>query len=247
MSAGSIFPRTDWAGLGKASGDEVQLDHLIRLYWQPLKIFLLAAFPTLHNQADLLLQDFAQDRILKEGWLLKADQNRGRFRDFLKSSLRNFVLDYLNRAELRNPPVSLDDDREPGLVNIEAQEASPQEAESFDLAWARTVIAETLRRMKEDCKNPAADQPRRTYIWELFRVRMLDPIFHEVEPPPYEQLIERFQLKSPTDASNTLLSAKRIFKAHLNKVIQEYAGQDAATTAEIQALEEFLGRLAGRG
>jgi hypothetical protein len=30
-------------------------------------------------------------------------------------------------------------------------------------------------------------------------------------------------------------------------VIQEYAEQDAATTAEIQALEEFLGRLARRG
>ena len=221
------------------------MDRLIRLYWQPLKIFLLAAFPTLHNQADLLLQDFAQDRILKEGWLLKADQNRGRFRDFLKSSLRNFVLDYLNRAEVRNPPVSLDDEREPGVVNIEAPSASVQETEAFDLAWARTVIAETLRRMKADCNNPAADQPRRTYIWELFRVRLLDPIFHDAEPPPYELLIERFHLKSPTDASNTLLSAKRIFKAHLNQVIQEYAGQDAATTAEIQALEEFLGRLAG--
>ena len=46
-----------------------QLDQLIRLYWQPLKIFLLSAFPSLHNQAETLLQDFAQDRMLKEGWL----------------------------------------------------------------------------------------------------------------------------------------------------------------------------------
>jgi hypothetical protein len=241
----SIFPRTDWAGLGQTTGDLARLDQLIRLYWQPLKIFLLAAFPALHNQAETLLQDFAQDRILKEGWLLKADQQRGRFRDFLKSSLRNFVLDYLNRAEVRNPPVSLDDperQQEPVVANLPADSA--EETEAFDLAWARTVIAETLRRMKADCKNPAADQPRRTYIWELFQVRLLDPIFHDVEPPPYEQLIERFQLKSPTDASNTLLSAKRIFKAHLNEVIHEYAGQDAATAAEIQALGEFLGRIA---
>ena len=40
------------------------------------------------------------------------------------------------------------------------------------------------------------------------------------------------------------LSAKRIFKAHLSRVIQEYAGQDAATAKEIQALEEFIERLA---
>lgn len=239
-STGSIFPQTDWAGLGKAAANEAHLDQLIRLYWQPLKIFLLAAFPGLHNQADLLLQDFAQDRMLKEGWLLRADQNRGRFRDFLKTSLRNFVLDYLNRTEVRNPPVSLDElQQEPA--------AADRQAEEFDLAWARTVIAETLRRMEADCRNPAAEQPRRTYIWEMFRLRLLEPVFNDVESPPYDQLIERFQLKSPTDASNTLLSAKRIFKAHLNQVIQEYAGQDAATAAEIKALEDFLGRLAKKG
>jgi hypothetical protein len=60
-------------------------------------------------------------------------------------------------------------------------------------------------------------------------------------------LINQFGLKSPIDASNTLLSAKRIFKAHLSKVIEEYAGQDAATAIEIQALKDFLVRLAKRG
>jgi hypothetical protein len=188
-ASNSIFPRTEWSVLGKtaSNSDQERLDQLIRLYWQPLKIFLLSAFPGLHNQAETLLQDFAQDRMLKEGWLLKADQNRGRFRDFLKTSLRNFVLDYLNRAEVRNPPVSLDDPKrqqEPVVANIQADSA--EETEAFDLAWARTVIAETLRRMEADCKNPAAEQPRRTYIWELFRARLLDPVFHDAEPPPYD-------------------------------------------------------------
>jgi DNA-directed RNA polymerase specialized sigma24 family protein len=239
-SVGSIFPRTDWAGLVKAPGDEVRLDQLIRLYWQPLKIFLLASFPTLRDQAESLLQDFAQDRMLKEGWLLRADQNRGRFRDFLKTSLRNFVLDHLNRADVKNAPVSLDDlPQEPAQAETQSQ----TEAEAFDLAWARTVLAETLRRMEVDCKNPAAEQPRRSYIWEMFRLRLLDPVFEDTEPPPYDELIGRFGLKSPSEASNTLLSAKRIFKTHLNQVIQEYSGQDAATVAEIKALEEFLVRL----
>jgi hypothetical protein len=240
-STGSIFPRTDWAELGKAAADDVRLDQLIRLYWQPLKIFLIATFPTLQNQADTLLQDFAQDRILKEGWLLRADQNRGRFRDFLKASLRNFVLDHLSLVEVKNPPVSLDE------LEQELPQAAADHSEAFDLAWARTVLAETLRRMELDCKNPQEEQPRRTYIWEMFRLRLLEPVFNDAEPPAYEEMIERFSLKSPTDASNTLLSAKRIFKVHLNRVIKEYAGQDAAATTEIQALEDFLGRLAKRG
>ena len=240
VSKESLFPRTDWADLGKAAQAEpAPLDRLVRLYWQPLKIFLLTTFPSLHSQADILLQDFAEDKLLQEGWLQKADQDRGRFRDFLKTSLRNFVLNRLNLAENKNPPLPLDE--------LEHELPEPAAvAEAFDLAWARTVLVETLRRMEADCKDPAADQPRRGHIWEIFRLRILEPVFNDATPPAYDQLIEQFGLKSPTDASNTLLSAKRIFKAHLNQVIREYAGKDAATATEIQELEKFLGRLAAR-
>lgn len=239
-SRSSIFPRTDWADLGKAAQAEpAPLDRLIRLYWQPLKIFLTATFPNLRDQADLLLQDFAEDKLLQEGWLGKADQNRGRFRDFLKTSLRNFVLNRLSLKEARHPAIPLED--------LEHELPEPESAsEAFDLAWARAVLSETLRRMEADCKDPQADQPRRSQIWELFRVRLLEPVFDGTPVPAYEALIERFGLKSPTDASNTLLSAKRIFKSHLNEVIKEYAGKDAATAAEVKAIEDFLARLAAR-
>jgi hypothetical protein len=240
-SPSSIFPRTDWAELAKATeGDEARLDRLIRLYWTPLRIFLVATFPALRDQAETFLQDFAEDKMIKQSWLKQADRNRGHFRDFLKTSLRNFTLDRLNRAEVRHAPASLDE--------LEHELPAPEVAsEGFDLTWAQTVLAETLRRMETDCKDPAADQPRRSYIWEMFRIRLLDPLFNDAPQVPYEQLIEKFELRSPTDASNLLLSGKRIFKAHLNRVIQEYAEQDAATAMEIQALEEFLGRLATKG
>jgi hypothetical protein len=237
-TTGSIFPRTDWAELSKAADAQpVPLDRLIRLYWQPLRIFLLTTFPTLKDEADTILQDFAEDKMLKEGWLRKADQERGRFRDFLKTSLRNFVLNRLNRADVKNAPLSLDD--------LEREVPEPAAAaEEFSLEWARAVLAETLRRMEADCKDPAQEQPRRTYIWEMFRIRLIDPIFHDAPQMPYDQLVERFGLKSPTDASNTLLSGKRIFKSHLERVIREYAGQDAAAAVELRELEEFLQRLA---
>lgn len=238
--ASSIFPRTDWAGLGQAANaDEARLDALIRLYWAPLRVFLVATFPSLREQAEVLLQEFAEDKILKEGWLRRADRKRGKFRDFLKTSLRHFVLDRLNRAENRHAPLSLDD--------LEQEVAGPPAAaEEFDLTWVRAVLAETLRRMEADCRNPAADQPRRSFIWEMFRIRLIDPLLNDAAQTPYEELIEKFQLKSPTDASNLLLSGKRIFKAHLSGVIKEYAEHDAATAAELEALETFIGRLAAR-
>ena len=80
----------------------------------------------------------------------------------------------------------------------------------------------------------------------MFRIRLIDPVLNDAPQTPYEELIERFGLKSPTDASNMLLSGKRIFKMHMAKVIKEYAEHDAATAAEIQALEEFVAHLAKR-
>ena len=240
-SASSIFPRTEWTELGRVGeSDEARLDRLIRRYWAPLKIFLVATFPSLREHAEVLLQEFAEDKILKKGWLQRADRNRGQFRDFLKMSLKNFVLDRLDRAEVKNPPVSLDD--------LEHEMPGPETpSEEFDLTWTRTVLAETLQRMEADCKNPEEDQPRRSHIWEMFHIRLLEPVFNDAPQVPYDQLIERFHLKSPTDASNMLLSGKRIFKAHLGRVIKEYTEQDAATAAEIQALEDFVTRLAKRG
>jgi DNA-directed RNA polymerase specialized sigma24 family protein len=236
-SPGSIFPRTDWAELSRAaSAEPAPLDRLIRLYWQPLKIYFIATFPSLQSQADELLQDFAGDKLLKDGWLGKADQTRGRFRDFLKTSLRNFVLDRLSRADVKNPPLSLDE------LEQEIPESETSE-EEFDLAWARAVLAEVLRRMETDCTRPGKDQPRRSCIWEMFRIRLLEPVFNNTPQVPYDQLVERFGLNSPLEASNTLLSAKRIFKGHLDDVIREYAGRDAATDLEVQALKDFLARL----
>ena len=241
QQASSIFPRTDWAELGKAAeGDEARLDRLIRQYWAPLRIFLVATFPDLKDQAEVLLQEFAEDKILKRGWLQRANRDRGQFRNFLKTSLRNFILDRLSRTEVKHAPVPLEELEH----ELPAEDAA---SEAFDQMWARTVLAETVRRMEADCKNPTADQPRRSYIWEMFRIRLLDPIFDDVRPVPYEQLVERFGLRSPTDASNMLLSAKRIFKMHLNNVIKEYAEQDAATAMEVQALEDVILRMAKRG
>jgi len=203
-----------------------------------MRIFVVATFPSLRNRADELLQEFAEDRILKEGWLRRADRSRGRFRDFLKSSLRNFVLDRLRRD--RTQPGSLED--------LQCEPPAPEEpSEQFDLMWVRTVLAEALRQMEADCRDPGAAQPHRTRIWDMFRIRILDPIFNDLAPVPYDQLVKRFELKSPTEASNMLLSAKRMFKTHLERVIAAYAGADRATADEIRALDSFLQGLEKRG
>ena len=212
------------------------------LYWAPLRIFLVATFPSLKDQADLLLQDFAEDKILKKGWLQRADRQPRQVPRFPQDQPAQFCA---------GPP-------EPGGVqtrrrcrwrNWSRSRPRPDApSEEFDLTWARTVLARDLAahggRLQGPVGRPAA---ARATSGRCSASGCWSRCSRTTAPPPYEQLIERFGLRSPTDASNLLLSAKRIFKTHLARVIQEYAEQDAATAAEIQALEEFLARLAKRG
>lgn len=230
----SLFPNTRWTQVNRAGGkSQLDLDLLIRQYWLPLKVYFGYSFPNLKNDADSWVQDFAEDKILREGWLLLADKNRGKFRNFLKSSLRNFVLDRLKKNKTSQNPVSLHE----LTYELEAEEAS---SEAFDLAWVRAILVQALERMENDCKDVKADQPHRTHIWELFKYRILQPAFEGGNPMPYDSLVELFSLRSPSEAANMLFSAKRIFRSHLQEVIRKYEMGDKAVANEIRELEQFL-------
>ena len=232
----SAFPKTEWSQVAKAADLETEsLDRLIRRYWLPLKIYLAAVFPSLRGDAELWLQDFAQDKIIREGWLRKSDRAKGRFRSFLKISLRNFVLDRLRVSAANGEHIELDE-------NSQAEPGRAPE-ELFDLTWTKVVLVDALSRMEKDCKDPKADQPRRTVIWEVFQVRLVRPLLEDANPPAYDALVETFQLRSPSEASNLLLSGKRIFRLHLRDTIREYAASDIAIASELAELELFVDRL----
>ena len=231
----SCWPATDWSGVGHAASavgkDPARLNDLILMYRLPLAVYLRSTFPALTSQADEFLQDFAQDKILKEGWLGHAERGRGRFRDFLKASLRNFVRGRLRRAA--NSPVSLDEmEYEPP-----AQGASD---ELFDLSWIRTLVSETLVRMERDCRTPGKGQPKRAHIWEVFQLRVVHPELEGAAPVGYEDVVSRFGLVSPSEAHNMLATAKRMFARHLNGVIAEYEGEGQAARFELEEIKRSL-------
>jgi hypothetical protein len=117
-------------------------------------------------------------------------------------------------------------------------------AEAFDLNWVRAILAAVLKRMEAECKGPAKDQPRRSQIWEVFRLRLLHPILEDAEPIEYEELVARLGIVAPSDAQNMLATAKRIFTRHLGAVVADYEQGGASVKAEIEELKRFLSRLA---
>src|SRR5436309_15965884 len=81
------------------------------------------------------------------------------------------------------------------------------------------------------------------HIWKIFEVRVLRPALDGVDPPPYDQLISEFGLKSPAQATNALATGKRMFARHLRAVIAQYETGDKAVRAEIDSLRVFLNNL----
>ena len=83
----------------------------------------------------------------------------------------------------------------------------------------------------------------RSAYWSVFDCRVVAPIFDGVEALPYDQVVERFGFRSPTEASNALVTAKRMFVRALRAVVAEYARDEDGIDREIEELRAILSRV----
>jgi DNA-directed RNA polymerase specialized sigma24 family protein len=97
-----VFPVTQWsmvinAGEGSESRAGLALETLCRQYWYPLYTFLRRQGKT-HHDAEDCTQEFLA-RMLSQNGVAKAKPERGRFRTFLLTSLRNFMTNEWQRGQ----------------------------------------------------------------------------------------------------------------------------------------------------
>ena len=234
------FPPTDWmlvkaAGESPASEKRIALENVLVCYLPVLRIYLRNRFRVSEDQASDWLQSFVLRKVLEKDLIAQADARRGKFRTFLVSALNNFVIQQMrhDRSSLRcclGEVVPLED-----LPESAPSAVHSQKVETFDIAWARRVLAEALDRMKRYCAGSGQAE-----VWGVFESRLLNPLLDGVEPPDYEQLVATYGLHSPSQASNLLITAKRVFGRMLWSVIGEYAGDELAIQQEIQDLKAIL-------
>jgi len=233
------FPTTQWSLVGRVGQDDPQarreaLDRLLTCYLPALRAHLVYGRGLSPHDADDLLQEFVAGKVLERDILARADRQLGKFRTFLLTALERFRSNWMRgqRARRRTPghgpPVQAGDRAE----DIPAPDAP---SASFDLAWARSVIAEAARRMEEECRSTG-----RAEVWGVFQSRVLRPSLEGAEPAEYQQLVERFGLQSPSQASNVLVTGKRMYVRALRSVVAEYAGDAAEIEAEIDQLREIV-------
>jgi DNA-directed RNA polymerase specialized sigma24 family protein len=236
----AAFPKTEWTlvnavGQADPAAKQIALESVLVRYLPILKGHVAMQYRVPEEQAEDWVQSFVLKKVLEKDLIAQADQRRGKFRTFLLRALHNFIIQQIRRdqASKRSPAgesIQIDDLTEQDLAKI-----VEKHSEAFDVAWARGVLVETVQRMERQCAAAG-----RTDVWGVFECRILKPMFEETEPLPYEQLVERFGLQSPAQASNVLITAKRMYGRILRSVVAEYAKDEKEVEREITDLKGIL-------
>ena len=230
------FPETRWSLVKRAAASDERtrqqaLTELLVTYMPGLRAFLVETRRVPADLADDLLHGFVADKILAARLVRQADQGRGKFRNYVLKSLNNFVTTKLQREyAARATAAGLDE-------TLIASPSSARGADRFEQEWVQQVVRDSLQLMQGDCKDRG-----RADLWDIFRLRVVEPMLNDAEPVDYGQIVQRFGIETPRQAMNLLANAKRCFLKHLRSAVGKYASGETRIDEEIADLRRIVGR-----
>jgi DNA-directed RNA polymerase specialized sigma24 family protein len=234
----AAFPTTHWSAVSRAAEvtqtvGRPHLNLLLGRYLPALRAHLVLGRRIGDDQADDVLQGFIASKLLEQDLLAAADRTRGRFRSFLLTSLDRYLVDRIRHEQVRRRHTSAaNDDFD---ETRDAAIAAPAVRNAFEIAWAREVLEETLRRARQRLLDSGRED-----VWRVFECRMLQPIFDGTPAPAYREVAQRFGFKTATEACTAIVTARRTFARTLRDVVAEYAHDDPAIDEEVRDLRRIL-------
>ncbi len=235
------FPPTRWTlvdlAADRSAAEAVKaLGELLERYLPALKAHLMYGRRLKPDRADDLIHSFIAEKILEGELLGRADRDRGKFRTFLLTALDRYTISQFRKeqAARRSPGegamMALDE-----VADWVEDDAATPRTSAYDLAWIREIIHETLRRVERECTGSG----RESY-WRIFEARVANPILHGAAPEPYDRIVGRLGFPTPMQASNALITVKRMFERQFRAVIREYVGDEKEVEEEIRELNAIL-------
>ena len=237
---GGEFPTTNWSLVAEAAvrrpeSSDDPLAQLVTLYIPPIRFYLQQVRGFNDDAAEEIIQAFIAEKIVEKNLPAAADQTRGKFRSLLVRSLDNFIID-LARRERKRPEYGAEDVYDNDDVQ-DGRDADPlaygAEAD-FELAWAKAVLAEAISRCAKTCQNS-----RQAAMWQIFEYRVLNPLMG-TPPLGYEEIRSRLGFSNPSQATNSLATAKRLLLRTLGQILQEYHGKSPDLRTELFELKKIL-------
>lgn len=168
------FATTHWSVVAAAGRDSTvesrqALETLCEFYWQPLYFFVRRRGHSVEEAEDLIQGFFL--RLLEKGVVEKADRERGRFRTFLLTSLKNYLADEWDKRQTKKrgsgqAVLSLDFESVQHLYRPGSfQSLSPDMV--FTRRWVVTMVERTLVRLRDAYKGAG-----REHLFERLKDRM---------------------------------------------------------------------------
>ena len=238
----AVFSRTPWSRFAALRTSESTqrrdvLDFLIQRYWMPVYCFLRRKGYG-EDQAEDLVQAFFE-QCLRKDFFAKADQKRGRFRNFLLKSLNHFLAnqhragnDFVIR-KFKGGIVSLDELAESERIVVgPARGDTPDVA--FHRAWILNLLQHALNAFEQDRRETGNE-----IHFEILRLCIIAPVLEGGKAPAHKELAARFKLKDAKQSSNLLITARFAFQHVLRQEIRLYAADDEEVAEEIRDIFRF--------
>lgn len=153
---GSQFPTTQWSMVLRASDDNntqthSALESLCRDYWYPLYAFVRRQGRTHHEAEDGTQEFFA--RLLSGDGLQRARPERGRFRTFLLTGMKNFLTSEWRRTQAARRGsgvalLSLDFAGADETFSHDAMDPALTPEQAFDRNWTLQLLDRTVRELR---------------------------------------------------------------------------------------------------
>lgn len=152
------FPTTRWSVVidarASSSAEARQaLETLCREYWYPLYSFIRRRGHT-HEEAEDCTQEFLS-RLVAGGAVARVQAERGRFRTFLLTALRHFLINEWNRATAAKrgggtPGVPIPFDTAERRFAAEPVDPGLTPEQAFDRSWAVGLIGRAMGELREE-------------------------------------------------------------------------------------------------
>lgn len=229
-AGGPGFATTAWSVIRRAQdpdspGRRRAMDRLISVYWRPIYWSLRIDWKEDAESAKDLTQEYLAT-FLEEDLVRGLSAERGRFRAFVKATLKNFML------EVRRSKRALK--RGGGrVITLSPEEISRQEAEGgrtydspealFDRELLRSVLADAMSALEKEM----GGQGRRDRF-DAFRR-------YYAEGPTYETLAAELRIPV-TDLTNRLYEARRRYRELVIERLRDGVMTEDELAAEVREL-----------
>jgi RNA polymerase sigma-70 factor (ECF subfamily) len=233
------FATTHWsivlaAGQDAHGGSDRALSTLCQTYWYPLYAYVRRRVGNPDEAQDLTQSFFAQ--LLERHVLAIADPQRGRFRAFLLTAMKNFLNNEWNKARTqkrggRVARLSLDFDSVESRYGMEpSHDVTPEKL--YERQWTLTLLDRVLDRLQAEL---AAKNRQRHF--DVLR----DFLTGDPASPDYSDAARQLGI-SPAAAKQAAYRMRKQYRQLLRAEVAETVADANDVEDEIRSLLDSLGR-----